>query len=283
MVCLHRRLPRHELEQKYQDWDLKAFLAQPFVIYIQRDLGNLSPQKLELWCEAFTDGCTVGDVVALPASFDCTTLSRAGACNDTEVRTADGGAVSLAAQYDSQHLKQLCTTLRSVRATVPAALVSVENPWAGHFKEHRLVQEMIENKVLYLYHTDFCAVATEALDGAVTVTEAGGLAGGVFSKKPSALLLAGVDPKETMPICQKAACRMVILNTSIYAWVIQSKSKKKTGSESTATGSQAAGSGRGATSSSAQQLSTKARGRWQERTIHKQRNRIQLNGGCPRQ
>ena len=57
------------------------------------------------------------------------------------------------------------------------------------------MQEMIEDKVFYLYHTDFCAAATEALDGAVTVTEAGGLAGGVFSKKPSALLLAGVDPK----------------------------------------------------------------------------------------
>ena len=62
---------------------------------------------------------------------------------------------------------------------------------------------MIEDKILYLYHTDFCAAATEALAGAVTVTAAGGLAGGVFSKKPSALLLAGVDPKETMPIRQK--------------------------------------------------------------------------------
>ena len=109
--------------------------------------------------------------------------------------------------------------------------MSVENPWSGHFKEHRLVQEMIEDKVFYLYHTDFCAAATDALDGAVTVTESGGLAGGVFSKKPSALLLAGVDLKETMPICQKAACRMVIPNTSIHAWVIQSKSKKKVGSK----------------------------------------------------
>ena len=225
-ICIER-LPQHELERKYQDWDLKTFLAQPFVIYIQRDLGNLSPQKLELWCKAYTQGCAVEDIVALHASFDCTTLSRAGACNDTEVRTAGGGAVSLAAQYDSQHPKRLCTTLRYVRTAVPTALVSVENPWAGHFKEHRLVQEMIEDKVFYLYRTDFCAAATEALDGAVTVTAAGGLAGGVFSKKPSALLLAGIDPKETMPICQMAACRMVIPNTSIHAWVIQSKIKKK--------------------------------------------------------
>ena len=41
---------------------------------------------------------------------------------------------------------------------------------SGHYKEHRLVQEMIEGKVFYLYRTDFCAAATEALDGAVTVT-----------------------------------------------------------------------------------------------------------------
>ena len=48
-VCIDR-LPQDELERKYQAWDLKSFLAQPFVVYIQRDLGNLSPEKLELWC-----------------------------------------------------------------------------------------------------------------------------------------------------------------------------------------------------------------------------------------
>ena len=101
-ICIDR-LPQHELEQKYQAWDLKGFLAQPFVVYIQRDLGNLSPQKLELWCRAHTD-----------ASFDCTALSQARACNDTTVCMPGGGTVSLAAQYDSQHLKQLCTTLRYV-------------------------------------------------------------------------------------------------------------------------------------------------------------------------
>ena len=192
-VCIDR-LPQDELERKYQACDLKSFLAQPFVVYIQRDLGNVSPEKLELWCRAHTDGCTIADVVALHASFDCTTLPRAGACNDTTVRMPGGGAVSLAAQYDSQHLKQLCTTLRYVRATVPTALVSVENPWPGYFKEHRLVQEILEDKVFYLYKAHFCAAATEALDGAVTVTAAGGLTGGVFSMKPSAVLLAGVDP-----------------------------------------------------------------------------------------
>ena len=65
-ICIDR-LPQHELERKYQAWDLKAFLAQPFVIYIQQDLGNLSPQKLELWCQALTNGCTVADVVAVAA------------------------------------------------------------------------------------------------------------------------------------------------------------------------------------------------------------------------
>ena len=132
-ICIDQ-LPRHELEQKYQAWDLKAFLAQPYVIYIQPNLGNLPPEKLELWCKAFTNGCTVRDVIALYVSFDCTALSQAGVCNDTEVRTARGRAVSLAVQYDLQHLRQLCHTLRYVQATVPTALVSVENPWLGHFK-----------------------------------------------------------------------------------------------------------------------------------------------------
>ena len=146
------------------------------------------------------------------------------------------------------------------------------------------MQEMIEDKVFDLYKTHFCAAATEALDGAVTVTAAGGLAGGVFSKKPSALLLAGVDPKETMPICKKAACRMVILHTSIHAWVIQSKSKKKKGSGQTTKGSRASGSGQGASSSSAkkQQTDKKARSQLQGQE-RRGRNRIRLRDGCRKQ
>ena len=244
-VCIGR-LPQRKLERKYRGWGLCAFLARLGVVYIQHELGNLAPEKLELWCGAFTNGCAVQDVVALNVSFDCTTLSRAGACNNTEVRTAGGGAVSLAAQYDSQHVKQLCTTLHYVCATVPAALISVENLWSGHFKEHQLVQEMIEGKVFYLYCTDFCAAVTEALDRAVTVTATGG---GVFSQKLPVLLLVGVDPKEPIPICQKASCRMVILNTSSHAWVIQSKSKQTMdpkgafeGSDSTTTGREASSS-----------------------------------------
>jgi hypothetical protein len=126
----------------------------------------------------------------------------------------------------------------------------VENPWPGYFKEHRLVQEMLEDKVFYLYKAHFCAAATEALDGAVTVTAAGVLTGGVFSMKPSAVLLAGVDPKATMLLCKKAACRMVIPHTSIHAWVIQSKSKKKKASGQADEGSKATNSGQGASSSS---------------------------------
>ena len=120
-------------------------------------------------------------VRARRSSWHDALLELWGLAGAASVRTAGGGAVSLAAQYDSQHLKQLCTTLRYVRVAVPTALVCVENPWSGHFKEHCLVQEMIEDKVFHLYRTDFCAAATEALDGAVTVTASGGLAGGVFS------------------------------------------------------------------------------------------------------
>ena len=34
--------------------------------------------------------------------------------------------------------------------------MSVENPWSGHFKEHRLVQEMIEDKagMIALYQSE---------------------------------------------------------------------------------------------------------------------------------
>ena len=61
---------------------------------------------------------------------------------------------------------------------------------------------------IYTILHDFCAAATEALDGAVTVTAPGGLAGGVFSKKPSELLLAGVDLKETNSWCSTGPPRI---------------------------------------------------------------------------
>ena len=70
-VCIDR-LPQRELERTYRDWGLRAFLARPGVVYIQQDLGNLTPEKLELWCGAFTNGCAVEDVVALHASFAST-------------------------------------------------------------------------------------------------------------------------------------------------------------------------------------------------------------------
>ena len=123
------------------------------------------------------------------------------------------------------------------------------------------MQEMIEDRVFYLYKTNFCAAATEALDGAVTVTAAGGLAGGVFSMKTTALLLAGVDPKEAMPLCKRAACRMVIPHTSIHAWVIQSKSKKKKVSGQASKGSQASGSRQGASSSTTQRRQNDKKGK----------------------
>ena len=50
------------------------------------------------------------------------------------------GAVLLPVQYDSQHLKlsvvSHATTCTLVRVAAHA-LLGVENPWAGHFKEHR--------------------------------------------------------------------------------------------------------------------------------------------------
>ena len=57
-ICIDR-LPRHELEGNYRDWNLAAFLAKPNVVYVQRDLGNPMSEKLELWCKAFTDGRSV--------------------------------------------------------------------------------------------------------------------------------------------------------------------------------------------------------------------------------
>ena len=74
-ICINQ-LPQHALEWKYQDWDLKAFLAQSFVIYVQQDLGNLSlcTEAGVLRCKAATGGCTIKDAVVLHMSFDCATF-----------------------------------------------------------------------------------------------------------------------------------------------------------------------------------------------------------------
>ena len=217
-------LSRKEIEQKYMRWDLASFLRRDRVVYLQRDLRKISPARLELWCQSVTRRAQVV-FVAVQASFDCTTLSRAGACNNQEVRTHGGGAVSLPAQYDSRHLRALCLTLRYLARVAPKALLSVENPWAGYFKEHRLVQELIEEGIFFLYRTDFCAAATLELDGAVWQSATGGLVGGVFTKKSLALLVWGIDPhKFSPPRCKGRDCRMVIPGTQYHAWVIQSKS-----------------------------------------------------------
>ena len=217
-------LSQKEIEQKYARWDLAGFLRKERVVYLRRDLRNITPARLQLWCQAATHRERIL-FTAVQASFDCTTLSRAGACNSQEVRTSGGGAVSLPAQYDSRHLRALCHTLRFLAKVAPRALLSVENPWAGYFKEHRLIQEMIEEGIFFLYRTDFCAAATMELDGDVWQSATGSLVGGVFTMKPSALLVRGVDPhKFTPPRCKGRDCRMVIPGTQHHAWVIQSKS-----------------------------------------------------------
>ena len=115
-------LSQKEIEQKYVKWDLASFLRKDQVVYLQRDLRKISPARLELWCQSATRKEHVV-FVAVQASFDCTKLSRAGACNNQEVRTHGGGAVSLPAQYDSRHLRALCLTLRYLAGVAPRALV----------------------------------------------------------------------------------------------------------------------------------------------------------------
>ena len=79
-------LSRKEIEQKYVKWDLASFPRKDRVVCLQRDLRKISPARLELWCQAATRREQVV-FMAVQASFDCTTLSRAGACNNQEVRT----------------------------------------------------------------------------------------------------------------------------------------------------------------------------------------------------
>ena len=62
-----------------------------------------------------------------------------------------GGAISLATQFDSKHLAALCNTIQALTEVAPKALVTLENPWNGHFKEHRMIQELIENHRFWLY------------------------------------------------------------------------------------------------------------------------------------
>ena len=82
------------------------------------------------------------------------------------------------AQYDLRHLKALCLTLRYLARVAPRALLSVENPWAGYFKEHRLIQELIEEGLFFLYRTVFCAAATLELDGTAWQSTTGGYRSG---------------------------------------------------------------------------------------------------------
>ena len=47
-------LSQKEIQQKYARWDLAGFLRRERVVYLQRDLRNITPARLQLWCQAAT-------------------------------------------------------------------------------------------------------------------------------------------------------------------------------------------------------------------------------------
>lgn len=212
------------LSTRYEEWDLQAFFNKPYVTHLRRDLRRINIDTLHLWCSSLPGGGDARDIIGLHASFDCTTLSRAGACMGREIRTSEGGAISLAAQSDSKHLAALCDTMQALTRVAPTALITLENPWNGHFKEHRLIQELIERHGFWLYRTDFCAAATERMDGKVWTDRQGCLRGAVFPMKPSAMLLRNI-PVELieLPRCAGTGCRMTFPGTDTHGYVVQNR------------------------------------------------------------
>lgn len=208
----------------YEEWDLQAFFNKPYVTHLRRDLRRINIDTLHLWCSSLPGGGDARDIIGLHASFDCTTLSRAGACMGREIRTSEGGAISLAAQSDSKHLAALCDTMQALTRVAPTALITLENPWNGHFKEHRLIQGLIERHGFWLYRTDFCVAATERMDGKVWTDRQGCLCGAVFPMKPSAMLLRNI-PVELieLPRCAGTGCRMTFPGTDTHGYVVQNR------------------------------------------------------------
>ena len=71
-------MTKEDLASKYEPQELQLF-AQDNTHHLQRDLHKLTIDKINMWCKMLAGG-TVRDIIAIHASFTCTTLSRAGAC-----------------------------------------------------------------------------------------------------------------------------------------------------------------------------------------------------------
>ena len=53
--------------------------------------------------------------------------------------------------------------MRLVAGQTPTAMIPVENPWSGYFKEHHAVQETISEEEFWMIRADLYAAACEVV------------------------------------------------------------------------------------------------------------------------
>ena len=115
--------------------------------------------------------------------------------------------------------------MRLVAGQTPTAMISVENPWSGYFKEHHAVQETISEEEFWMIRADLYAAACETVDGHVYVDSRGKIQGAAFPMKPTALLIRGILPFPAQPPrCEGTSCRMKLPDTKSHGLLVQKRS-----------------------------------------------------------
>ena len=115
--------------------------------------------------------------------------------------------------------------MRLMAGQTPTAMISVENPWSGHFKEHHAVQKTTSEDGFWMIRAGLCAAACETLDGSVHVDSKGKMQETAFPMKPAALPVKHILPFSVQPPrCKGTSCRVKLPGTKSHGILVQSRS-----------------------------------------------------------
>ena len=224
-ICIDSQT-QGELERRYSHMDLKAFFDHPRVRFVQFDLRLLTVRDVGVWCRSTFPEATPSDIVGIQASFVCTTLTKAGDCKEPRHRGENGTPLTIQAQFDDTALNVGLEVLRWVSEEAPECLITAENGWHSHFKDHMLVQETLEKGNWQIIKTELCAAANQELDRGANRQE-------IYPKKSTCMLVKWPEEvkhmkqeEQILPRCAGEQCPMTLADGRRHQVVVCSRKRE---------------------------------------------------------
>jgi hypothetical protein len=195
---------------------LVPYLDSGEIVHFQLHLGQASESDFGIIVEGLL-GVRWEALDFVHIGFDCRTYSWA-AVSKCQHRSSEGAAITILAQEYDKILSMLARlVLRLVRCK-PTAMVTFENPNHGSFKSNAVVQSLLRRPGWWMVVFDYCAMAREEYDGAIS-GPADHREGGLTAQKTSVMVVYGIgdDPEEGLLRCAGKKCRMVVPGTKRHA------------------------------------------------------------------